>query len=97
MVTTTFQNPACLPPKNQNIPHSRDTTLCIDLSLQHKKYVLRNGNNNNNQNITKNQQWAYLSNIDPPTGKTYAMQSDITTNPNLLNLPRTGGGGMTCK
>jgi hypothetical protein len=96
MVTTTFQNPACIAPKNQNIPPSRETTLCLDLSLEHKKNVLRNENNNNTPKITKNQYWAYLSNINPSRGKTYAMQSDIMSNPNLLNLPRTGGGGLTC-
>lgn len=94
MVITTFQNPACFPPTNQNIPPTRDTSLCLNLSAQNKKNVL---GKKNKSGLTKNQYWAYLSNIDPQKGKTYASQNDLGSNPNLLNLPRNGNGGMSCK
>ena len=43
MVFTTFNNPACLPPRDnqQNIPPTRETTLCLtpnkQIVLQYKK------------------------------------------------------------
>jgi hypothetical protein len=95
MVFTTFNNPACLPPRDnqQNIPPTRETTLCL---TPNKQNVLQYKKNSSNQ--TKKQLWTYLSNINPPKGKTYATQNDLGSNPNSQNLPRTGGGGMidTC-
>jgi hypothetical protein len=96
MVLTTFQNPACLPPpaNQQNIPPTRETTLCF---TPNKQEVLQY--KQNSSKLTKNQRWSYLSNINPPKGKTYATQNDLGSNPNTQNLPRTGGGGMieTCR
>lgn len=91
MGTATFNNPACIPAKQPNNPLPRATTLCLDLSLGHKIAVLKSPNH---LQTTKNQKWAYLSNINPPTKRTFAMQSDIMSNPNLFNLPLTGKGGM---
>ena len=92
MGLTTFVNPACTPlPANQiYIPPTRETTLCIDISAKHKNDVLRYKQNSNNN--TKNQQWAYLSNINPTKRRTYAVQGDLGSNPNIHNLPTTRNG-----
>lgn len=94
MVTTTFQNPACsFPLGQQNIPPSRETTLCL---VNNKMMVL---GKNNNSGQTRNQRWSYLSNINPPKGRTYAVQNDLGSNPNTHNLTRSSGGGLieTCE
>lgn len=91
MVLTTFQNPACspLPASQVYNPPSRATTLCLDISAKHKNDVLRYKQNNSS---TNNQRFAYLSNINPPTKRTYAIQGDLGSNPNTHNLPTSRNG-----
>lgn len=93
MGLTTFINPACSPlPANQIYsPPSRETTLCLDISAKHKNDVLRSGNGNQYK-PTRNQRWAYLSNINPTKKRTYAIQGDLGSNPNTHNLPLARNG-----
>ena len=93
MVLTTFINPACSPlPANQiYTPPSRATTLCLTLNAQYKKQVLSSGNGNQYK-PTRNQRWAYLSNINPTKKQTFAIQGDLGSNPNTHNLPLARNG-----
>ena len=93
MVLTTFVNPACFPlTANQiYVPPSRETTLCLTLNAEYKKQVLSSGNRNQYK-PTRNQRFAYLSNIDPTKKRTYAIQGDLGSNPNTHNLPLARNG-----